>query len=243
MPDEAMTWYQIVLDLFRHFDKQHFAAMVEMLGIWTYLVLFLIIFCETGLVVTPFLPGDSLLFIAGAVAALGSLDVTTMALVLTAAAILGDTVNYWVGHLLGPRLARGQRIRFIRQEHLDKTHAFFEKYGGKTIILARFVPIIRTFAPFVAGAGSMTYSRFISYNVIGGVVWVTSLVSLGFFLGSLKFVEDHFEAVIYAIVVISVLPMVIEFLRARAKAKREAVAARTAAAKAIAPAASDSEKA
>lgn len=232
-----MPWYQTVLDAFLEMDKPHFAAVVNQFGIWIYLVLFLVIFCETGLVVTPFLPGDSLLFTAGAIAASGTIDVKLMIVMLSVAAILGDTVNYGIGHLLGPRLTRGEKIKFIKQKHLDQTHAFFEKYGGKTIILARFVPVIRTFAPFVAGVGAMTYTRFIAYNVIGAILWVASLTLIGFFFGSLPFVERNFKLVVYAIIVISVFPAAIEFLRARAKAKRET------AAKVIPPRESDSEKA
>ena len=207
-------------DVFLHVD-QHLQRLIASLGGWVYGLLFLVVFCETGLVVTPFLPGDSLLFAVGAFAALGSLNLPLVLLILTLAAILGDTVNYWIGHKLGPRLASGQRIRFIKPEHLEKTHAFYEKYGGKTIILARFVPIVRTFAPFVAGVGSMTYGRFMSYNVIGAVAWVLLCTFAGYFFGNLPFVKKHFELVLIGIIGISLLPAVIEYLRHRAAARRE----------------------
>ena len=183
-------------------------------GTWTYLILFFVIFMETGFVVTPFLPGDSLLFAAGAFAASGELHVTWLLALLTVAAILGDTVNYWIGHIIGPRAFSGN-VRFLKKEYLDRTHAFYEKHGGKTIILARFIPIIRTFAPFVAGIGAMTYSHFIAYNVIGGIAWVCIFTLLGYWFGALRFVQENFELVVVAIIFISVLPMIIEFLRSR----------------------------
>ncbi len=197
-------------------------------GAWTYLVLFLVIFCETGLVVTPYLPGDSLLFAAGAIAANPKMhiDATTLFIVLAAAAILGDTVNYWIGAYIGPRAFTG-KVRFLKKEYLDRTHRFFEKYGGKAIVLARFVPIVRTFAPFVAGIGAMNYSKFIVYNVVGGVAWVALFLWGGFWFGGQPWVKAHFSIVILAIVVISVLPMVVEYLRARYGAKPAAEAAET----------------
>ena len=185
---------------------------------WTYLVLFLIIFCETGLVFTPFLPGDSLLFAAGALAALGSLNPLILFLLLAVAAILGDTVNYWIGEFIGEKLFDSKKLKFLKREHLDKTHQFYEKHGGKTIIIARFVPIIRTFAPFVAGIGSMTYAKFLSYNFLGGILWVGLFIFGGYYFGNLPFVKSNFSAVILAIVIISVLPGVIEYLRNRKKA-------------------------
>jgi membrane-associated protein len=209
-----MDFLRQLLDLFLHVDR-HLLELIASLGGWIYALLFAIVFCETGLVVTPFLPGDSLLFAVGAFAATGSLDLTLCVVVLTAAAVLGDTVNYWIGYALGPRLAREGKLRFVKKEHLDKTHAFYEKYGAKTIILARFVPIVRTFAPFVAGIGSMTYKRFMSYNVIGGVAWVLLCTLSGYFFGNLPFVKQHFELVLLGIIFISILPGVIEFLRAR----------------------------
>jgi membrane-associated protein len=183
----------------------------------------LIIFLETGLVITPFLPGDSLLFAAGAFAALGALNVWVLFVLLSVAAILGDTVNYWIGHYIGPRAFSGN-IRFLKKEYLDRTHAFYEKYGGKTIILARFIPIIRTFAPFVAGIGAMTYSKFIVYNVVGGIAWVGIFLFGGYFFGNLPFVKDNFTIVILAIIGISVLPGVIEYLRERSRSKADAQA-------------------
>jgi len=202
-----------IMDLFLHLD-QHLGQLISQYGTWTHLILFLIVFCETGLVVTPFLPGDSLLFAAGTFAALGALDLWMVVLLLILAAIAGDTVNYWIGAYIGPRAFRGD-IRFLRKEYLDRTHAFYEKHGGKTIILARFVPIIRTFAPFVAGVGAMSYPRFITYNVVGAVLWVGLFVLGGYFFGNISVVRENFTLVILAIIAISVLPIVIEALRAR----------------------------
>jgi len=202
-----------IMDLFLHLD-QHLGQLISQYGTWTHLILFLIVFCETGLVVTPFLPGDSLLFAAGTFAALGALDLWMVVLLLILAAIAGDTVNYWIGAYVGPRAFRGD-IRFLRKEYLDRTHAFYEKHGGKTIILARFVPIIRTFAPFVAGVGAMSYPRFITYNVVGAVLWVGLFVLGGYFFGNISVVRENFTLVILAIIAISVLPIVIEARRAR----------------------------
>jgi len=202
-----------IMDLFLHLD-QHLGQLISQYGTWTHLILFLIVFCETGLVVTPFLPGDSLLFAAGTFAALGALDLWMVVLLLILAAIAGDTVNYWIGAYIGPRAFRGD-IRFLRKEYLDRTHAFYEKHGGKTIILARFVPIIRTFAPFVAGVGAMSYPRFITYNVVGAVLWVGLFVLGGYFFGNISVVRENFTLVILAIIAISVLPIVVEALRAR----------------------------
>ena len=202
-----------IIDLFLHLD-QHLGQLISQYGTWTHLILFLIVFCETGLVVTPFLPGDSLLFAAGTFAALGALDLWMVVLLLILAAILGDTVNYWIGAYIGPRAFKGD-IRFLRKEYLDRTHAFYEKHGGKTIIMARFVPIIRTFAPFVAGVGAMSYPRFITYNVVGAVLWVGLFVLGGYFFGNISVVRENFTLVILAIIGISVLPIVIEALRAR----------------------------
>jgi len=189
--------------------------LIQAYGVWTYVVLFGIVFCETGLVVTPFLPGDSLLFAAGALAGSGSLDVFALFLVLAAAAVAGDTANYWIGQYLGDHILRKHTGRWIKQEHLDRTHSFFERYGGKTIIIARFVPIVRTFAPFVAGIGAMTYGRFLMYNVVGGVLWVGLCLGAGYFFGGLQVVKNNFSLVILAIIVISLIPVGIEFLRHR----------------------------
>ncbi len=193
-------------------------------GSETYWILIAIVFVETGLVVMPFLPGDSLLFAAGAVASRGSLDIGILAASLTVAAIVGDTVNYHAGKLLGPRVMRSETSRFFNKKHLEKTHKFFDKYGGKAIILARFVPIVRTFAPFVAGAGAMNYTKFILFNVVGGTLWVTLMLGSGWLLGQIPFVKERFELIVIGIVFLSVLPMVIEWWRARSEKKEEAVA-------------------
>jgi membrane-associated protein len=200
-------------DVFLHLDT-HLSQVIAQYGEWTYFILFLIIFCETGLVVTPFLPGDSLLFAAGTFAALGALDVRLLVPLLIVAAVVGDTVNYWVGASIGPRAFEGN-LRFLRKEHLDRTRAFYERHGGKTIILARFVPIVRTFAPFVAGVGAMSYPRFITYNVVGAVLWVGLLVLAGFFFGNIPVVRENFTVVILAIIAISVMPVVVEAVRGR----------------------------
>lgn len=217
-----VEWIESLVDLFLHLDR-HLGDVIRDYGTWTYLILWAIIFCETGLVVTPFLPGDSLLFAAGSFAALGSLDPHLLFLLLGVAAILGDTVNYWIGAWIGPR-AFGGEIRFLRKEYLDRTHRFYEKYGGKTIILARFVPIVRTFAPFVAGIGAMSYGRFIVYNVVGGVAWVAMFVYGGYYFGTREFVRRNFSLVIVAIVLISVMPMVVEYVRARRRRSVASVA-------------------
>ena len=187
-------------------------------GIWIYVILFVVIFAETGLVVTPFLPGDSLLFAVGAIAAGGRIELLPAMAVMAVAAFLGDTANYWIGHFAGDRMVK-RYPRLIKQKHLDQTHEFFERYGGKTIILARFVPIVRTFAPFVAGIGAMTYKRFMAYNVIGALLWVVLVTPAGYFFGSIPVVKDNFTLVILGIVVVSILPGVFEFLKARKSAR------------------------
>jgi membrane-associated protein len=214
-----VDFIKTVVDLFLHLDD-HLFEIVSQYGFWTYLLLFVIIFCETGLVVTPFLPGDSLLFAAGAIAASGAINIWVLAVLLIVAAILGDTVNYWIGQYIGPRAFSG-KVPFLKKEYLDRTHAFFERYGGKTIIIARFVPIVRTFAPFVAGVGAMTYPRFLSYNVIGGVLWVSLFLFGGFFFGNLPFVKENFSLVVIAIILISVLPAVYEIVRDRLRSQRQ----------------------
>ncbi len=206
-----MDLIRYLIDFILHLD-QHLGELIAKYGTGTYVILALIVFAETGLVVMPLLPGDSLLFAAGAFAGLGSLDPWVLFGLLSAMAIVGDTVNYWVGSWIGPRAFSGE-IRWLKKEYLDRTHAFFERHGGKTIILARFVPIIRTFAPFVAGVGTMSYSRFLTYNVVGGVVWVGLFVWAGYFFGNLPVVRENFGMVIGAIIVVSVLPMVIEVIR------------------------------
>jgi membrane-associated protein len=215
--EALMAWFNFALDLFLHLDK-HLAEIIATYGTWTYGLLFLVIFMETGFVVTPFLPGDSLLFAAGTFAALGSLNISYVAGLLMAAAILGDTANYWIGHHLGER---AYHSRWIKKEYLDRTHAFFEKHGGKTIFLARFVPIVRTFAPFVAGVGRMSYGYFLSYNVFGGIVWVSLFTFAGYFFGNIPVIKHNFSFVILAIILISVLPMVIEVWRNRREQRKD----------------------
>ncbi len=211
-----MEYISDFLTFFLHIDK-HLIEVIQQYGFWTYLFLFLIIFCETGLVVTPFLPGDSLLFAAGALAAVdttGTLNIGLVFVLLAAAAIAGDTVNYLIGHFLGHKIF-AMRLPFVKKEYLDRTHEFYEKYGGKTIVLARFVPIVRTFAPFVAGIGSMTYRSFISYNIIGGILWIALFVVGGYLIGNIPAIKDNFSIVTVLIILISVLPMVIELVRSR----------------------------
>jgi len=200
-------------DLFVHLDK-HLGDVIGAYGAWTYLLLFIIVFCETGLVVTPILPGDSLLFAAGALAATGALNAVYLFGLLAVAAIAGDTVNYAIGKSIGPRVFR-ENIRFIKREYLFRTQEFYQRHGGKTIFLARFVPIIRTFAPFVAGVGTMTYRRFVAYNLFGGVVWTGLFTFAGFYFGSLPAVRENFTLVILAIICISIMPILIEYLRHR----------------------------
>lgn len=206
-----------LIELFLHLDK-HLHVVIQQYGLWTYLLLFTIIFLETGLVVTPFLPGDSLLFAAGAFAGLGSLELGSLFLLLSLAAVIGDTANYWIGHFIGPKAFSGN-VRFLKKEYLERTHDFYERHGGKTIILARFVPIIRTFAPFVAGIGEMSYGRFITYNIVGGVVWVALFTFGGYFFGNLAFVKNNFTFVVLAIIFVSVLPGAIEIWKERGRAK------------------------
>ncbi|MFO0903338.1 MAG: DedA family protein [Pirellulales bacterium] len=203
-----------MLDLILHLDR-HLHDLTAEYGVWTYAILFAIVFCETGLVVTPFLPGDSLLFAAGAIASLGSLNVWLLGLLLTVAAILGDTVNYHLGYYLGPKVLRAEKNWLFNRKHLERTHAFFERYGGKTIILARFVPIVRTFAPFVAGVGAMRYRRFLAYNILGGILWVVGFVAAGYLFGQLPFIKKNFSLVILGIIFVSVLPMIWEYLSHR----------------------------
>ncbi len=209
-----MEFLSQLLDFVLHLDK-HLSSLIQTYGLWTYLILFVIIFLETGLVVTPFLPGDSLLFAAGTFAAVKTLNVLWLFVLLSAAAILGDTVNYWIGHFVGPRVFHQEKSRFFKKEHLDRTHRFYEKYGAETIVIARFVPIIRTFAPFVAGIGRMSYWKFISYNVIGGIGWVALFVFGGYFFGNIPFIKRNFGLVIIAIIIVSTIPAAVEFYRQR----------------------------
>ena len=211
-----MDFINFLIDLFLHVDE-HLASIISQYGIWTYALLFMVIFMETGFVVTPFLPGDSLLFAAGTFASLGSLNLPLLLGLLVFAAVLGDTVNYWIGHALGDR---AYQIKWVRKDYLDRTHEFFEKHGGKTIFLARFVPIVRTFAPFVAGIGRMSYGYFISYNIFGGIFWVAVFTLAGYFFGNIPFIRRNFEFVIIAIILISVMPILCEWLKARAKRRQ-----------------------
>lgn len=214
-----MDYLKIFIDIFLHLDT-HLNAITSEYGMLTYLLLFVIVFCETGLVVTPFLPGDSLIFATGALAASGSLNLFTLFIVLCLAAVSGDTANYQIGHLLRDKIANRKDIRFIKREHLDRTHIFFEKYGTKTIVIARFVPIIRTFAPFVAGVGIMPYSKFIGFNVIGGVAWVSAFLLGGYFFGNLPVVKDNFSFVILGIIFVSLLPGIITYIQSKRNPNR-----------------------
>ena len=209
---------KFLIDLVLHLDE-YLNVIITNYGVWTYGILFLIIFMETGFVVTPFLPGDSLLFAAGSFAALGSLNPVYLFVLLSIAAVLGDTINYAIGAYIGPKAFSGE-VKYLKREHLDRTHEFYEKHGGKTIILARFIPIIRTFAPFVAGIGSMTYSRFIIFNVVGGITWVALFTFGGYYFGNLPVVRNNFELVIFAIIFISFIPPILEFFKARKEKKQ-----------------------
>ncbi|MBN1888055.1 MAG: DedA family protein [Thermoflexales bacterium] len=217
-----MELLSFLLDLFLHLDT-HLNEIIQNYGAWTYGILFFVIFMETGFVVTPFLPGDSLLFAAGAFAALGSLDVALLWALLFTAAVVGDGVNYWIGHAIGPRVFE-RDYRFLKREYLVKTQKFYEKHGGKTIVLARFVPIVRTFAPFVAGVGTMAYRRFVIYNVLGAFLWTALFIFGGYFFGNIPIVKQNFEIVVVAIIMISVLPMGVEYLRSRNPAASEPAA-------------------
>lgn len=197
-----------------HLDK-YLSSVIQNYGTWTYLILFIVVFIETGLVVTPFLPGDSLVFAAGAFAALGIMNIWLLFLLLAVAAIGGDSVNYSIGHFIGPKVFKNENSKILKKEHLEKTTKFYDKYGGKTIIIARFVPIVRTFAPFVAGIGKMHYGKFISYNFFGGLFWVSLFLFGGYLFGNLPIVRDNFSMVIYAIIAISLLPAIIEFIKAK----------------------------
>ena len=206
-----MSFINSIIDFILHLDI-HLGQIISSYGIATYAILFAIIFIETGLVFVPFLPGDSLLFAAGAFAAIGSLNIFSLLILLIVAAVLGDTVNYWIGHFVGDKIVANSRMP-IKKEHLERTNEFFRKHGGKTIILARFVPIVRTFAPFVAGAGKMNYGKFIFYNVIGGVLWVAVCTMAGYFFGNISFIKDNFSIVIIGVVVISLVPILVEIWR------------------------------
>lgn len=207
-----------IIDIILHLDR-HLSTLVQDFGYWTYFILFFVIFMETGFVITPFLPGDSLLFAAGALAAIGALNPLALFVLLSAAAILGDTINYWIGHFIGLKLFRKEKSRLFRREYLERTHEFYEKYGAETIIIARFVPIVRTFAPFVAGVGRMSYGRFLSYNVIGGILWVAIFVFGGYFFGNVPLVKRNFSLVIVVIILLSLMPALHEIWRNQRKKK------------------------
>lgn len=210
----------LVIDIILHLDK-YIDLLIKSMGIWSYAIIFLVIFCETGFVVTPFLPGDSLLFAIGTFAALGSFDIRIIMVLLPLASICGDTSNYWIGNFIGPKVFHFENSKLLNKKHLERTHAFYEKYGGKTIILAKFVPIVRTFAPFVAGVGSMTYRKFIAFNVTAAFIWIYSLTFAGYFFGNIPVVRKNFSIVIIAIIIISIMPGVIEFVRQKRQTGKE----------------------
>lgn len=219
-----MEFIHFIIDFILHIDR-HLLELVENYGVWVYAILFLIIFCETGLVVTPFLPGDSLLFVAGALAAsnvTGDFNIIILNIILITAAILGYGVNYTIGRFFGEKLFSNPDSKIFKQSYLEKTHQFYEKHGGKTIILARFVPIVRTFAPFVAGMGHMGYKHFAAFNVIGGVIWVVLFTLLGYFVGTIEWVQQNLKLLMVAIIFLSIVPAIVEVIRERAKSKKEA---------------------
>ena len=215
-----MDFMHFLIDFILHVDA-HLAEFVTAYGMWVYGLLFLIVFAETGFVVTPFLPGDSLLFVAGALAAVGLLKIEWLVPLLIVAAILGDTVNYWMGKWIGERAFKGT-IPFLKKQHLDHTQKYFEKYGAKTIIIARFVPLVRTFAPFVAGIGSMKYTKFIAYNIIGGIVWVSVFLLIGYAVGNIPVIKNNFKIITVVIILVSVLPILFEWMSHRARNKKPA---------------------
>jgi membrane-associated protein len=210
----------LLIDMVLHFDK-YLPGIIETYGFWTYLILFVIIFCETGLVVTPYLPGDSLLFVAGALAGAGLLNIEVLVLSLVLAAVLGDSANYWIGHTAGIKVL-DMKCSFVKKEHMEQTHEYFRKYGGFTIVIARFVPFIRTFAPFLAGVGKMSYRWFISYNIIGGALWICAFSLVGYFFGSLPIVKENFSLLVYAIIGISLLAVASVVLQIIRSAKADA---------------------
>ena len=213
---------QQLLDFVLHLDR-HLTDLTDRYGTWTYLILVLIVFCETGLVVTPFLPGDSLLFAAGAISAIGSLDTLTLNLLIFGAVMAGDNVNYWIGRYIGPR-AFAMNSRFFKRKHLEYTQGFFSRHGGKTVVLARFVPIVRTFTPFVAGVGAMAYPRFLAFSIAGGAFWVTSFLWAGYYFGNLPFVRQNFSLVVIAIILLSIVPMVVTVVRERRLVRQQTAA-------------------
>ncbi|HLC39907.1 MAG TPA: DedA family protein [archaeon] len=207
-----------LINFILHID-QSLSALIQTFGLWTYAILFAVIFAETGLVVAPFFPGDSLLFVAGTFAAQSSLDIMWLFIALSAAAIAGDTANYWLGHYLGPKVFTKQKSRFFKKEYLQRAREFYKKHGGKTIIIARFVPIIRTFAPFVAGIGEMSYRKFLTYNVVGGIAWVAIFLFAGYYFGTLQVVRDNLSVAIILIIVVSLIPVILEVVREKRKIK------------------------
>lgn len=207
-----------ILDFLLHFDE-HLANIIEVLGPLTYVALFAVIFAETGLVVTPFLPGDSLLFAIGALSGSGFLNIWMVYITLLSAAIMGDSTNYWIGRFIGPRVFAKENSRIFKKAYLEKTREFYAKYGKKTIILARFVPIVRTFAPFVAGVGRMPYNVFLTFSILGSFIWITSLTFAGYFFGGMQFIKDHFEAAVIGVILVSLLPMIIEYFKAKQEEK------------------------
>jgi len=215
-----MNIFLYFIDIILHLDK-YLAQIIQSFDILTYLILFTVIFCETGLVIAPFLPGDSLLFAAGAFAAIGSLNIYFVFLIIFIAAVLGDTLNYHIGKYLGPKVFHKEESKFFNKKHLDKTHAFYEKHGGKTIILARFIPIIRTFAPFVAGIGKMSYSKFLLYNIVGALVWCLLFIGGGYFFGNIPIIKENFSIVIILIIVISFIPVIKELISHLLNKKKE----------------------
>lgn len=214
-----MNLISTMVDVFLHLDK-HLSDIIQSYGVWTYALLFFVVFFETGFVVTPFLPGDSLLFAAGTFAATGAFHLPSLILLFFAAAVLGDTANYWIGHQIGPRVFR-ENYRLLNRKYLERTREFYERHGGKTIFLARFVPIIRTFAPFVAGIGAMSYGRFLAYNFFGGLVWTTGLTLAGYFFGNIPFIKENFSIAIMVIILISVAPMILEYIRHRIRGRNQ----------------------
>ncbi len=213
---QSLMNIQTFLNYFIHIDK-YLVSVIQAYGVWIYPILFAIIFCETGLVVTPFLPGDSLIFVAGAISAKQLLSLWTLFFVFSIAAILGDSANYWIGNKIGPKIFRSETSKFFNKSNLVKAHDFYEKYGGKTIIYARFIPIIRTFIPFVAGIGKMTYSRFFAYNIAGGILWVSIFLFGGYYFGQIPFVRNNLTLVIIVIIIVSIIPAIIEYLKEKRK--------------------------
>ena len=215
-----MTPTSTFIDIILHLDA-YLTLVLNQYGVWTYLLIFIIVFCETGLVITPFLPGDSLLFVAGTLAATGALDVRLLFAIMVIAAILGDSINYWIGSVIGTRAFTSEKVRFLRKEHLLSTQAFYEKHGSKTIILARFIPMVRTFAPFVGGIGSMQYGRFLTYNILGAFIWVTVFLLGGYYFGSIPVVKENLAVAIGIIIMLSFIPPIIDYLKHRREKRRE----------------------